>query len=235
MAWVPAAIGAAGALGGGLLGNSATKAANKYNVMLHREQRDWEEKMSSTAYVRAVEDMKNAGLNPMLAISQGGASTPNVSAATVQPADALARGVHSAAEKAMQTYSLKQQQANIELTMAQAAKATEEAKVARVTSSNAAESQHLDIETKRKQIEEIIQRFQLTEEQRIQLRQMLPLLIKASETQTTLQELQIPSARAEAKWWENIQDFGKGAEWGGKFGKVIAEILKTFIITGRNK
>lgn len=40
---------------------------------------NWENEMSSSAYQRAVTDMKLAGLNPMLAYSQGGASSPGVS------------------------------------------------------------------------------------------------------------------------------------------------------------
>lgn len=42
-----------------------------------RAQMDFQREMSNTAYVRGVQDMKNAGLNPMLAYSQGGASTPS--------------------------------------------------------------------------------------------------------------------------------------------------------------
>lgn len=39
--------------------------------------RDWQAEQSNTAYQRAVADMRKAGLNPVLAYAQGGASTPS--------------------------------------------------------------------------------------------------------------------------------------------------------------
>lgn len=48
-----------------------------------RNQRDWEQEMSSTAYQRAMSDMKAAGLNPLLAAKLGPASTPSGATANV--------------------------------------------------------------------------------------------------------------------------------------------------------
>lgn len=52
-----------------------------FNAEQAAAQRDWEKMMSDTAIVRRTQDLRNAGINPLLAWSGGGASTPTATAA----------------------------------------------------------------------------------------------------------------------------------------------------------
>lgn len=80
---------------------------NEFNAKQAEINRSFQERMSNTAYQRAMADMKSAGLNPILAYQQGGAGTPGgASASANQPVGAqfenamegIGHGVTSAAK-----------------------------------------------------------------------------------------------------------------------------------------
>lgn len=118
------------AIGAGLddwMGRRSQDKANEQNVQLSRDQMAFQERMSSSAYQRAVADMRKAGLNPMLAYSQGGASTPSGSLTHVEPSAALgASTALQGAQTVQAIQAMQQSSAQTDLMLAQANKARSE-------------------------------------------------------------------------------------------------------------
>ena len=71
-AWMlPAAIG-----GAALLGYKGAQDTNVASAQAAQAQIDFQREMSNTAFQRQVQDLKAAGINPMMATHLGGSSTP---------------------------------------------------------------------------------------------------------------------------------------------------------------
>ncbi len=80
--WIPAAIGVAGSIIGGATSAAGQLAANRMNLRISRENRDFQERMSNTAVERRMADMARSGINPLLA-GRYDASTPPGNIATM--------------------------------------------------------------------------------------------------------------------------------------------------------
>lgn len=98
-------------------GQERTNAAN---AQMAQQQMDFQAAQTGSSWQRGVADMKAAGLNPMLAYSQGGAQSG--AGSTAQMGNSLGEGANSAFSAAQTMAALKNAASQNELTNAQTAR-----------------------------------------------------------------------------------------------------------------
>lgn len=197
---------------GGLsfLGGQSANEANAEQAQLNR---DFQANQSGTAYQRAVIDMKAAGLNPMLAYGQGGASTPAGSSATMSDV------VSPAVSSAMQARRLNADLDNLRATNDNL-KATEKKIVADTVSSTWANAKmKADIANSTASTQSQIQLNKTLQMQAVAQAAAATSSARQMATNTKLSEAALPKAK-------NLGEFSSGKV--GKFldavGKVIDDI-----------
>lgn len=114
-------LGAGASIYGSQQQADAVRASNEASIQMAREgmlfssqqaarEMEFQERMSGSSYQRGIDDMRKAGINPMMAVSQGGASTPSGAMGTalqgdVDPVPSVVAGSLSSAMDVTRTYA----------------------------------------------------------------------------------------------------------------------------------
>jgi hypothetical protein len=102
MSWGEALLGAGAGIIGGIMGQNAQSRANDQMQDLSRENLRWQQIYSKNKHRYEVEDLKNAGLNPMLAMGMTGGTTGGSSVPNLQAESQLGEAVQNSVSTAME-------------------------------------------------------------------------------------------------------------------------------------
>lgn len=223
MPWI---IGGAMLVGGYMSSRSSARSqrdANAANIAQSNNAIAWEDYWRRTEVQTRMADLKAAGLNPLLAATQGqGASVPNAAQANIQPVEGVGEGLGKSMTSAVSTaMAMKSMQADTALKNAAARKTDAEASVVEATVPYSATNAKFQSESIRESFDKLaheVHNLELEEKKRnFDLSEYQPLVAEYQKLLNQAERLGLSEKAATSKFYETVPE--------GKWAQIIKQLL----------